>query len=79
MEKIKDLAKPLAEIGASIAAWLNPQRRMIETYKGAIESAEQLMDIYTKQGRYKDMSDKELKEFEVHYLKRFDSWKDGKG
>ena len=67
----------LLKILSSLAPWLNPERREKAVLRGAIESAEQLLMILRKQGRYAAFSEKALKEHEIHFQKRFDSWKDG--
>jgi hypothetical protein len=67
----------VTKIGEALAVWLNPERREKAILRGAIESAEELMMILRKEGRYKHFSDKQLKEYEVHYQKRWNAWKDG--
>lgn len=67
----------ILKIGEVIASWLDPEKREKRVLRGAIESAEQLLMILRKQGRYATFSDKSLKEHETHFQKRFDSWKDG--
>ena len=68
----------VAAIGETIAVWFNPERREKAVLRGAIEAAEQLILILRKKGRYTEWSDKKLKEYEEHYQKRFDAWRDGK-
>lgn len=69
----------VTKIGETIAIWLDPQRKEVAILREAIESAEQLLMVLRKQGRYADFTEKKLKEYEVHYQKRFDAWKDGTG
>jgi hypothetical protein len=71
------IVSSVTKIGEALAVWLNPERREKAILRGAIESAEELMMILRKEGRYKHFSDKQLKEHEVHYLKRWTKWKDG--
>lgn len=67
---------PLTKIGEAIAVWLNPERKEKVILREAIESAEQLLMILRKQGRYATFTEQQLKEYELHYQKRFDAWKD---
>ena len=62
----------------AVSIWLNPQRKERAILLGAIESASELIDIYQKAGRYRNMSDEKRKKFEIHYLKRFNAWRDGR-
>jgi len=68
----------LSRIGEALAIWLDPERKEKAVLRGAIESAEQLLLILRKQGRYQFFNEKKLKEHEDHFQKRFDAWKDGK-
>jgi hypothetical protein len=68
----------VAKIGSVVADWLNPVRRERERLLGAIEAAENLLMILRKQGVYSKMSEKGLADYERHYQKRFDAWKDGR-
>lgn len=68
----------IAEILKSLSIFLNPERREKAVLRGAIESAEQLLLILRKQGIYATMDEDRRKKLEIHYQKRFDSWKDGK-
>ena len=67
------------KIGEVVASWLDPEKREKRVLRGAIESAEQLLMILRKSGNYKNMTDKQRTQREVHYQKRFDAWKDGTG
>lgn len=67
----------VSKIGEALAVWLNPERREKVILREAIESAEQLLMILRKQGRYASFSEKQLKDHEIHFQKRFDAWKDG--
>jgi hypothetical protein len=71
------IVSSVTKIGEALAVWLNPERREKAILRGAIESAEELMMILRKEGRYKHFSDKQLKEYEVHYQKRWNKWRDG--
>ena len=73
------IVSSVTKIGESLAVWLNPERREKAILRGAIESAEELLMILRKEGRYAHFNPKQLKEYEVHYQKRFNSWKDGAG
>lgn len=73
------ITKELADIFSTIAVWLNPERKERAILRQAIESAEQLLMILRKQGRYATFSQAKLTEYEIHYQKRFDQWKDGTG
>ena len=67
----------VTKIGEAIAVWLNPERREKAILRGAIEAAEELMMILRKEGRYAHFNSKQLKEYGVHYQKRWNAWKDG--
>lgn len=71
------ITSAVSSVAESIAVWLNPERREKVILREAIESAEQLLMILRRQGRYATFTDKQLKEYEIHYQKRFDAWKDG--
>lgn len=88
------ILSPVLKIGEAVAVWLNPERRERATLMGAIESAEELIrikdamilrgvnpfkDTRPEVGRYSSFTDKQLIEYELHFKKRFISWKDGKG
>lgn len=68
---------PVIKMGEAIAVWLNPERKERAVLREAIHSAEQLLLILRKQDRYKDMTDAKRIQYEIHYQKRFDAWKDG--
>lgn len=68
----------VTEIAKSVAIWLNPERKEKLILRGAIESAEQLLLILRREGKYKDLPVQKLFDLERHYQKRFDSWKDGR-
>ena len=72
-----NILEPIFKIGEVIAVWLDPKRKELVVLREAIESAEQLLMILRKQGRYAAFTDQQLKEYEVHFQKRFDAWKDG--
>lgn len=72
------MIESIAKIVGSAAIWLNPERKEEHILRGAIEAAEQLIMIYRKEGKYKDITDKKKSKLETHYLKRFNSWKDGR-
>ena len=67
----------ISKIGEVIAIWLDPARKEKVILREAIESAEQLLMILRKEGRYASFDEKKLKEYEIHYQKRFNAWKDG--
>jgi hypothetical protein len=69
----------ISDMGSAVAVWLNPDRKEKAVLRSAIESAEQLLMILRKEGRYAHFTEKKLKEYEIHFQKRFDAWKDGKG
>lgn len=71
------ITSAVSEAVEAISIWLNPERREKVILREAIESAEELLKIFRRQGRYANFSEKQLKEYEVHYQKRFDAWKDG--
>lgn len=66
-----------SKVSEAIAVWLNPERKERATLLGAIEAADELLKVLRKQGRYQFFNEKKLKEYELHYQKRFDAWKDG--
>lgn len=67
----------LSKIGESIAVWLNPERKEKAVLRRAIEAGDELIRVLRKEGRYAHFTEKMLKEYEVHYQKRWNSWKDG--
>lgn len=71
------ITSSVAKITEAVAVWLNPERKERAVLREAIESANQLIMILRKEGRYKDMTDAQLAKYEIHYNKRFESWKDG--
>jgi len=71
------IVSAVSEAVESIALWLNPEKKEKIILRGAIEAAEQLLLILRKQGRYQYFNEKKCKEYEAHYQKRFDAWKDG--
>ena len=71
------IVNSVAKIGEVIAGWLNPERKEKAILREAIDSAEQLLLILRKQGRYEKMKEIKRKAYEAHYQKRFDSWRDG--
>lgn len=73
------ITSAISDAVGAIAVWLDPERKEKVILREAIESAEQLLMILRKQGRYATFTDKMLKEYEIHYQKRFDAWKDGTG
>jgi len=71
------ITSSVAKIGEALAVWLDPERKEKAILRQAIASAEQLLMILRRQGRYLTFTEKQLKEHEIHYQKRFDAWKDG--
>ena len=67
----------VASVAEALAGWLDPKRRERATLLRAIEAAEQLLLILRKKGRYEMFTQAKLKEYEVHYQKQFDRWRDG--
>ena len=67
----------IARIGEAIASFLDPEKREKRVLKGAIEAAGELIKILRKEGRYAQFTEKMLKEYETHYQKRWDAWRDG--
>lgn len=70
--------EPIVKILEAVAVWLNPERKEKAILRGAIGAAEQLLMVLRKEGRYKDFTDAKRIEYEIHYQKQFDAWKDGK-
>lgn len=73
MSLIKLLTEPLA----AISVLLNPDKRKERLLRRAIEAAEEIIKVLKREGRYKTFPDKRLKEYEEHYRKQFDAWKNG--
>lgn len=71
------ITSSVSKIGEALAVWLNPERRERVILLGAIDSAIEIIKILKKQGRYQFFSEQKLKEYELHYQKRLDAWKDG--
>jgi hypothetical protein len=71
------IVSSVTKIGEALAVWLNPERREKAILRGAIEAADELLAILRKEGRYKHFSEKQLKEYEIHYQKRWNKWKNG--
>jgi hypothetical protein len=71
------LVSSISHVVEVVAVWLDPKRKELVILREAIESAEQLLMVLRKQGRYSLFTDKQLHEYEEHYQKRFDAWKDG--
>ena len=67
----------VANILSVIASWLDPVRRKEVTLLRATGAAEELLKVIRKQGRYEKFTDKKRAEYEIHYQKQFDAWKDG--
>ena len=67
----------ILKIGEAVATWLDPEKREKRVLREAIEAGEELMKVLRKSGRYAQFTEKMLKEYEVHYQKRWDSWKNG--
>jgi hypothetical protein len=74
---ITQIFEALKEPFTALGRWLNPDRHREARKDQAIESAAELFLILRRQGQYKLMADKRLKSLEVHYQKRFDSWRNG--
>lgn len=75
--------KWLTDVFSALSVWLNPHRKERQILLGAIESASELIDIYqtmlgNTKTKYVGMKKERLKKFEVHYLKRFLAWRDGR-
>lgn len=68
----------VAKVAEVVATWLDPDRREKAVLRGAIESASELLQIYERSGRYKDMPEKKIAEHKAHYYKRWNAWNDGK-
>lgn len=69
-----------AAIGGAVEAisdWLNPTKKEIRVLRRAVGAAEELLKILRQEDRYKDMPLVKRAEFERHYQRQFDSWKDG--
>jgi hypothetical protein len=73
------LIVPVAKAVEAISVWLNPERKEKIILRRAIESAEQLLMVLRKQGRYAKFTDAKLAEYEIHYQKQFNAWRDGTG
>ena len=71
------ITSALSEAVTAISIWLNPERKEKVILRKAIEAAEELLKILRQEGRYKDMTLLKCREFEKHYQKQFDAWKDG--
>ena len=71
------IVSSVTKIGEALAVWLNPERREKAILRGAIEAGEELMAVLRKEGRYAHFNPKQLKEYEVHYQKRWNKWRDG--
>lgn len=67
----------VGELVETISVWLNPKRRELVILRKAIEAAEQLLALLRREGRYKNMTDAKRADYEIHYQKQFDAWKDG--
>jgi hypothetical protein len=67
----------ILKIGEVVSTWLDPDKREKRVLRAAIEAATELLMILRKEGRYAQFTEKMLKEYEVHYQKRWNSWKDG--
>ena len=71
------LIKLLTEPVAAISVLLNPDKRKERLLRRAIEAAEEIIKVLKREGRYKTFPDKKLIEYEQHYRKQFDAWKNG--
>jgi hypothetical protein len=67
----------LAEAVEAVASFLNPEKHEKRVLRRAIEAAEQLLMVLRREGRYAKFSDEKLKEYEIHYQKQFNAWRDG--
>lgn len=71
------IVSAVSEVAEALAVWLNPEKKERIVLLRAIESAAELLKILRKEGRYKNFTEKQLKEYEIHFQKRFDAWRDG--
>lgn len=67
------LKEPLAALGR----WLNPDRRREARKDQAIRAADEIIKILKKTNGYGAFSEEKLKQYEKHYQKQFDAWKNG--
>lgn len=72
-----NLPPAIAEVLETIAIWLNPKRRELVILRKAIEAAEQLLALLRREGRYAKMTDAKRAQYEIHFQRQFDAWRDG--
>jgi hypothetical protein len=71
------ITSAVSEAVTAISIWLNPERKEKIILRKAIGAAEELFKIMRKQGVYEKMAENKLINYERHYQRQFDSWKDG--
>jgi len=73
----KALLLLLGSIGKVVEMLADPKRREVVKLRLAIEAADHLMQIKDKSGIYRTMTDKFREKYRVHWMKRWDKFKDG--
>jgi hypothetical protein len=74
---ITQIFEALKEPFTAIGRWMNPDRSREARKDGAIEAAAELLDIIRKAGKYKYLPEAKLKQYEIHFQKRFNAWRNG--
>lgn len=74
----------VTKIGEVIAKWLDPERiekaklhGIIKVQGQAIEAAENLLQLRSYQGIYKNMKPERIEKYRIHWEKRWNAFKDG--
>jgi hypothetical protein len=71
------IASAVSEAVEAISIWLNPERKEKIILRKAIAAAEELLKLYRGEGKYKNMDVGKKLNFEIHYQKQFDAWRNG--
>lgn len=77
MKEILSILGAFSDIGKVLAIVADPKRREVVKLRLAIEASEHLLMIKDKSGIYKEMSDKYLEKYRIHWTKRWMAYKDG--
>lgn len=71
------LFQSLSKISDLVAAIGDPKRRRVVKLLLAIEAADNIIDIYRREGIYKNMPDKRRDKMMRHWTKRWRRFRDG--
>jgi hypothetical protein len=77
IEAVKAIFEAFKEPFSALGRWLNPDRRREARLRRAIEAAEEIIKILKKQNGYGCFREDKLRQYENHYQKQFDAWKNG--